>query len=56
MTVVYDLVQGHLIWVEQGRQSHVLQSFFTQLPKETAAGIKAVAMDMGQAYQSAVRR
>ena len=56
MTVVYDLVHGHLIWVEQGRQSHVLQSFFTQLPKATAAGIKAVAMDMGQAYQSAVRR
>ena len=56
MTVVYDLIQGHLIWVEKGRQSHVLQSFFAQLPKETAAGIKAVAMDIGQAYQSAVRR
>lgn len=55
MTVVYNLVSGHLIWVEQGRKAHVLQSFFEQLPKETAAGIKAVAMDMGQAYQSAVK-
>lgn len=56
MTVVYDLVQGHLIWVEKGRQAHVLQSFFKQLSEATASGIKAVAMDMGQAYQSAVRR
>jgi transposase len=56
MTVVYDLVQGHLIWVEHGRKSHVLKSFFKQLPEATAAGIKAVAMDMGQAYQSAVRQ
>jgi transposase len=56
MTVVYDLVLGHLIWVEKGRKAHILQSFFKQLSKATAAGIKAVAMDMGQAYQSAVRK
>lgn len=56
MTVVYDLIQGHLIWVEHGRKAEVLCGFFKQLPKETAEGIQAVAMDMGQAYQSAVKR
>lgn len=56
MTVVYDLVHGHLIWVEKGRKSIILQSFFNQLPKATAAGIQAVAMDMGPAYQSAVKK
>ncbi len=56
MTVVYDLVSGHLIWVEHGRKTEVLVSFFEQLSEQTKAGIKAVSMDMGQAYQSAVRK
>lgn len=56
MTVVYDLVSGHLIWVEHGRRAEVLISFFEQLSVETREGIKAVSMDMGQAYQSAVRK
>jgi hypothetical protein len=41
MTVVYDMVEGHLIWVETGRTSDVLSSFLKQLPTETAAGIEA---------------
>ncbi len=56
MTVVYDLVSGHLIWVEHGRKAEVLISFFEQLSEETKAGIKAVSMDMGQSYQSAVKK
>ena len=56
MTVVYDLVSGHLIWVEHGRKSSVLISFFEQLSTTTREGIKAVSMDMGQAYQSAVKK
>lgn len=56
MTVVYDLVSGHLIWVEHGRKAEVLISFFEQLSEETKSGIKAVSMDMGQSYQSAVRK
>ena len=55
MTVVYNMDNGQLIWVEHGRTHHVLESFLTQLPKETAKGIQAVAMDMGKAYQKAVR-
>ncbi len=56
MTVLYDLVSGHLIWVEHGRKSSVLISFFEQLSTTTREGIKAVSMDMGQAYQSAVKK
>lgn len=33
----------------------MLESFLTQLSEETAKGIQAVAMDMGKAYQKAVR-
>lgn len=55
MTVVYDMVSGHLIWVESGRTADVFSGFLKQLPEATAAGIKAVAMDMGPAYQKAVR-
>ncbi|WP_443020106.1 ISL3 family transposase [Shewanella sp. MTB7] len=56
MTVVYDLVSGHLIWVEHGRKAAVLISFFEQLSTATRDGIKAVSMVMGQPYQSAVRK
>ena len=52
MTVVYDMKNGHLIGVEADRKAEVLEGFLKQLPKKTAAGIKAVAMDMGPAYQA----
>ena len=55
MTVVYDMVDGHLIWVGTGRTAEVFSGFLTQLSKETAAGIEAVAMDMGPAYQKSVK-
>ncbi len=55
MTVVYDMVSGHLIWVETGRTAETFSSFLKQLPKSTAANIEAVAMDMGPAYQKSVR-
>ena len=55
MTVVYDMVAGHLIWVGTGRTADVFSGFLEALSKETAAGIKAVAMDMGPSYQKSVR-
>lgn len=55
MTVVYDMVAGHLIWVEVGRTSDVFSSFLSRLSTETAKNIEAVAMDMGPAYQKSVR-
>jgi transposase len=55
MTVVYDMVSGHLIWVGTGRTAEVFSSFLTLLPIETANGIKAIAMNMGPAYQKSVK-
>lgn len=55
MTVVYDMVEGHLIWVGTGRTAEVFSGFLQQLPKETANAIEAVAMDMGPSYQKSVK-
>jgi len=55
MTVIYDMVEGHLIGVETGRTAEVLSEFLKRLAPETAERIEAVAMDMGLAYQKAVR-
>lgn len=55
MTVVYDMVSGQLIWVGTGRTADVFSTFLQLLPEATASGIKAVAMDMGPAYQKSVR-
>lgn len=55
MTVIYDMVEGHLIGVETGRTSDVFTKFLKRIPKETTEKIEAVAMDMGPAYQKSVR-
>ena len=55
MTVVYDMVRGQLIGVETGRTAEAFTNFLKLIPKETAAGIKTVAMDMEPAYQKAVK-
>jgi transposase len=55
MTLVYDLGSGELVWVHPGRTSETLSHFFKMLPEPTKQGILAVAMDMGPAYQKAVR-
>lgn len=56
MTVIYDMVSGHLIGVETGRTSEVFSEFLKRIPKETSEKIEAVAMDMGPAYQKSVRK
>ena len=56
MTVVYDMDTGRLIWVETGRTAEVFSIFLKALPIETAKKILAIAMDMGRAYQKAVRK
>lgn len=55
MTVIYDMVSGHLIGVETGRTAEVFSGFLKRLRPETTEKIEAVAMDMGPAYQKAVR-
>lgn len=55
VTVVYDLDTGDLLWVGDGKSADSLRVFLAELSPECAAGIQAVAMDMGPAYQAAVR-
>jgi transposase len=55
VTVVYDLHSGGLLYVGDGKAADSLGDFLAELSAETAAGIEAVAMDMGLAYQAAVR-
>lgn len=55
VTVVYDLMSGEVIWVGEGRTADTLSGFLSALSEETVAGIEAVAMDMGKAYQAAVK-
>jgi transposase len=55
ITVIYDMVAGHLIGVETGRTSDVFLGFLNELKPETASEIEAVAMDMGPAYQKPAR-
>lgn len=55
MTVIYDMDEGHLIGVETGRTADVFAAFLKKIPKHVAEEIEAVAMDMGPAYQKAVR-
>ena len=56
MTLIYNMVTGHLIGVETGRKSEVLINFLKGIPEEITEKIEAVAMDMGPAYQAAVRQ
>lgn len=56
LTLVYDMVSGNLLWIKEGRTAEVLGEFLQALSAECADGIEAVAMDMGLAYQSAVRQ
>ena len=44
MTVIYDLVEGHLIGVETGRTADVFSAFLKQLPAETTAKTEATAI------------
>jgi len=58
-TLVYDLSPGanygRILWVKEERESEVLREFLDALTPECAAGIEAVAVDMGAAYPAAVR-
>ena len=46
MTVIYDMVEGHLIGVETGRTADVFSAFLKRIPVETTEKIEVVTMDM----------
>lgn len=54
LTVVLDLASGAVVFVGEGKGANALEPFWRRL-KFSRARIEAVAMDMSQAYISAVR-
>jgi transposase len=55
LTLVSNHATGKIVWGKAGKDTETLNAFFDALPAGAAAGIKAVSMDMGPAYATAVR-
>lgn len=55
LTVVTNLVTGVVVWVGKGKTAETLGEFFKLLGPERTSKIALVTMDMGEAYQKAVK-
>lgn len=55
MTVVLNLETGEILWAEEGKSAEALIPFLKRL-KRRRVKLKAVAMDLGGAYQKAVKQ
>lgn len=53
-TVVADHDQGgRVVWAAEGRNSKVLEAFYDELGEAGCAGLQAISLDLGGAYQKA---
>ncbi len=55
LTLVTDHATGHIIWAKKGCTADTLGAFFDEIGEKVCQGIRAVTMDMSQAYISAVQ-
>ena len=59
LTLVYDLSPGancgRILWIKEDRNSAVFSEFLDALSQDCAAGVEAIAMDMGLAYIAAAK-
>lgn len=55
MTVVLDYTTGRVVWMGEGRSMDTLDAFFNPMTDEQKQGIRAVAMDMWEAYINRVK-
>ena len=55
VTIVTDHVRGRVVWARPGKNAETLRRFFEELGKERCAKLRAVSVDMSQAYITAVR-
>jgi transposase len=54
LTVVADHDQGgRVVWAAEGRNSKVLEAFYDELGEAGCAGLQAISLDLGGAYQKA---
>ena len=56
MTVVLDYDTGRVVWMGERRQVATLDAFFEQMPPDTRAQIRAVAIDMWRPYIIAIKK
>jgi transposase len=55
LTLVNDLIRGHVLYVAEDRKQSSLDGFWETLTAEQIGGIGAVAMDMWDPYIASVR-
>jgi transposase len=55
LTIVVDQDSGGVIWVGEGKNADVLESFYDLLGEVRCAKLTAVSMDMGRAYSAATQ-
>jgi transposase len=55
MSVVLDYLSGRVVWMGAGRKAESLEAFFDAMSQDQKDAIQAVAMDMWEAYVSAVK-
>jgi transposase len=54
LTVVVNLFTNRVVWLGEGKSQKTLAAFFEELGPERCERIRVVAMDMSEAYKSAV--
>jgi len=55
VTIVTDHRSGRVVWAHPGKNADTLRKFFAELGNERCAQLRAVTVDMSQAYITAVR-
>ncbi len=55
MTVVLDYLSGRVVWMGEGRKSETLDAFFNGMTAQQKQDIRAVAMDMWEAFIKSVQ-
>jgi transposase len=55
LTLISNHASGKFVWGKEGKDAATLDAFFDELGPERSAGITAMSMDMGPAYEKSAR-
>jgi Transposase len=55
VTIVTDHTTGRVVWAHPGKNADTLRKFFEELGKERCGKLRAVTVDMSQAYIAAIK-
>jgi transposase len=56
ITLISNHASGKFVWGQEGKDAATLDAFFDELGEERSAGITAISMDMGPAYEKSARK